>query len=292
MPELPEVETIRRDLERVVLHKQIADVEVHLGRVVRTGFLRFIATLQDNHFVRIHRTGKLLQFELAHGDFLLVHLKMTGQLICQLPESANALSAGLIVGGHPMAEISNLPNKYTHVEFSFEDGTKLFFNDVRTFGYLELVNAEERKEIVNKFGIEPLTENFLLEDFQNIFQNKKASIKALLLNQQLIAGIGNIYADEICFRAKVLPDLSAKELTSAQIKRIFNATNSIMQKAVQKRGTTFSDYVDASGKKGGYLDYLKVYQRDGRLCLRCEEVKIEKIRVAGRGTHFCPNCQR
>ncbi len=292
MPELPEVETIRKDLERVVLHKTISDIEVYLERVVRTDFLRFIATLQDNHFVRIHRTGKLLQFELAHGDFLLTHLKMTGQLICQLPESANALNAGLIVGGHPMADIDNLPNKYTHVEFTFDDGTKLFFNDVRTFGYLELVSKEEREERVKKFGIEPLPENFLLEDFKKIFSKKKTSVKALLLNQQLISGIGNIYADEICFRAKVMPDVSAQEVTSAQLKRLFNATQNILQKAVQKRGTTFSDYVDAQGKKGGYLPYLKVYQREGKLCLRCEEVKIEKIKVAGRGTHFCPNCQR
>lgn len=292
MPELPEVETIRRDLERVILHKQIADLEIHLGRVVKTDFLRFIATLQDNHFVRIHRTGKLLQFELAHGEFLLVHLKMTGQLICRLPESANALNAGLIVGGHPMASIDELPNKYTHVEFTFEDGTKLFFNDVRTFGYVELVSAEERADIVGKFGIEPLTQNFLLEDFEKIFQKRTAPLKSILLNQQLVSGIGNIYADEICFRAKVMPDISVSKLSKQEIKRVFNATQNILEKAVLKRGTTFSDYVDAQGKKGGYLPYLKVYQRDGRLCLRCEEVKIQKIRVAGRGTHFCPNCQR
>lgn len=285
MPELPEVETIRRDLQHAILGKEITGVQTPTKRLVKNDLITFLAHLVGNTFTAIHRRGKLLYCQLSNTDHvLLLHLKMTGQLLCQLER-------GLIVGGHPSAKIDNLPNQYTHIIFDFEDGTKLFFNDVRTFGYAKIASPVELETVLAAYGAEPLSEAFSWSYFQQIFSKRKANIKSLLLNQSLIAGIGNIYADEICFRARVRPDRSAATLTRQDLKRLHNACKLIITQAVEKRGTTFSNYVDAAGKKGGYMDFLKVYDREKRLCLRCEEVVISKAVVAGRGTHFCPRCQ-
>lgn len=286
MPELPEVETIRRDLQYAILGKGIRHVQLHTGRCVDSDPLEFVELLQGNRFESIERRGKLLIFNLAYGDkTLLIHLKMTGQLLCEIP-------GGLIVGGHPMAKIDELPNAYTHASIALADGTVLHFNDVRTFGYLKLVSEEEKQVALSKFGIEPLTEGFTQDEFMNLLEKRRSNIKGLLLNQQLIAGIGNIYADEICHRARIHPTRTVNTLSPSEKKRVFSATEAILQKAVEKRGTTFSNYVDASGKKGGYLPYLRVYQKEGERCERCGDDRIEKIVVAGRGTHYCPSCQR
>ncbi len=285
MPELPEVETIRRDLERVLLGKEIRDVTVRTKRLVRADQVEFLAHLIGNHFVRIARRGKLLQFFLANSDRVLhIHLKMTGQLICHVP-------GGLIAGGHPSAKIDALPNVYTHVVFAFEEDTTLFFNDVRTFGYVALLDAAGHEAALSKFGPEPLAVDFDWLSFQPLLKGKR-SIKAVLLDQSVIAGIGNIYADEICFRALVRPQRRTDTLTREEKKRLYNAMRSVITKAVEKRGTTFSHFVDAAGKKGGYMPYLKVYGRKGERCERCGSTAIVKTVVAGRGTHFCPLCQK
>jgi formamidopyrimidine-DNA glycosylase len=286
MPELPEVETIRRDLQYAILGKGIRKVDLHTGRCLGSDQKEFVKTLEGNRFERIDRRGKLLQFTLAYGDkTMLVHLKMTGQLLCEIP-------GGLIVGGHPMAKIDDLPNKYTHISFHLADGTILHFNDVRTFGYIKLVDETGLKETLSKFGLEPLHPDFTKEKFAALFQKRKTNLKAFLLNQQLIAGIGNIYADEICYRAKVRPDRPVNSLSKSEINRLHTATAAILDQAVKKRGTTFSNYVDASGKKGGYYSKLKVYNREGERCHRCGDDYIEKMIVAGRGTHYCGNCQK
>lgn len=285
MPELPEVETIRRDLQRAILGKEIINVQTPTKRLVKNDLITFLAHLVGNSFTAIHRRGKLLYAQLSGSDHvLLLHLKMTGQLICQLQQ-------GLIVGGHPSAKIDNLPNQYTHIIFEFEDNTRLYFNDVRTFGYAKIVSPVELEAVLAAYGPEPLSDDFSWQYFSALFQKRRTSIKSVLLNQALIAGIGNIYADEICFRAKVRPDRSASSLTRDECKRLYNASRFIIKQAVLKRGTTFSNYVDAAGKKGGYMAYLKVYDREKRLCLRCEEVVIKKTVVAGRGTHYCERCQ-
>lgn len=285
MPELPEVETIRKDLQYAVLGKPIRLVHTYTGRCVKGDLQRFSGVLRGNSITAIHRRGKLLLFELASGDqTLLVHLKMTGQLICQV-------TGGLIVGGHPMAKIDDLPNAYTHVGMHFTDGSILYFNDVRTFGYLSLVSSDEIEGILRRYGVEPLSPEFSWDVFQDMLSGRRTNLKAFLLNQSLIAGIGNIYADEICYRAKVRPDRAVDTLSSGEKKRIFNSITAILIQAVAKRGTTFSNYVDASGKKGGYLPYLKVYNREGQRCERCGDDFILKTRVAGRGTHYCQSCQ-
>lgn len=281
MPELPEVETIRRDLEGVILGQKIARVSILLPRMVEGD----LAALKGDSFVSIGRRGKLLMLKPASNPLtLLLHLKMTGQLICQI-------EGGIIAGGHPQAKIDDLPNKYTRLIFEFANGVKLFFNDVRSFGYAKLVDEKQVEQALAKFGIEPLTADFTFEQFLKVLIRRKAPLKTILLNQQLIAGLGNIYVDEVCHQAGVLPARGVQTLNPQEKTKIFEAIEEIIKLAVDKRGTTFSNYVDAAGKKGGFLEFLQVYKRDGQKCNQCKSATIQKIRLAGRGTHFCPACQ-
>ncbi|RJQ35733.1 bifunctional DNA-formamidopyrimidine glycosylase/DNA-(apurinic or apyrimidinic site) lyase [Candidatus Parcubacteria bacterium] len=284
MPELPEVETIRRGLSEAILHKKIVSLEIRKDKLVKNDTAYFVSVLQNSRVLSIDRIGKLLIFALADKqNFLLVHLKMTGQLIY-------TKAGDIIAGGHNLAFSEGLPNKYSHIIFSFADGSNLFFNDMRQFGYMEIV--ADKAKVLDKFGIEPGKKDFTLENFKSIFKNKKITLKQLLLNQKLISGIGNIYADEICFRAGILPMRPANKLKFEDIKKIYQSCQYIIKKAVEKRGTTFSDYRDSSGREGNFVKYLKVYGRAGKKCLRCRQSNIKKVRLGGRGTHFCPSCQK
>lgn len=299
MPELPEVETIKNDLKKAILNKKIADIIVSKKSVVKSPFNGFIKILKKNNFKDISRIGKLLIFEIrraaangAHPNkfnkedkkYLLIHLKMTGQLVYREKNKC-------IAGGHEApGGIGKLPNKYSHAVFNFQDGSSLYFNDMRRFGYLKIVGEDELKKIKNKFGIEPLTKNFTFEKFKEIFKKKKKNIKAILMDQALIAGIGNIYADEILFKAKIKPARIAASLKDDEMKKIFNAANEILKKAIKFRGTTFSDFVDSQGRKGNFSGILKVYGREGEKCFRCGGV-VKKIKLGGRGTRFCEKCQ-
>jgi formamidopyrimidine-DNA glycosylase len=286
MPELPEVETIRRDLSAKIIDKKIKNICIGKKRIVKNSSQKFIKTLTGNKFIKIDRMGKLLIIGLQDNkQYLLVHLKMTGQLIY-------CYKGKYVAGGHSLPKIGDsLPNKYSHVIFSFADGSRLFFNDLRQFGYLEIVDAKKLKKVKSKFGIEPLTNNFKLENFKVILKKRTAPIKAVLLNQQLVAGIGNIYADEILFAAKILPTRPANSLRDNEIKNIYLAAEKIIKTAIKYRGTTFNDYVDAQGNVGSFVKHLKVYGRAGKKCLRCGGI-IKKIKLGGRGTHFCSECQK
>jgi len=285
MPELPEVETIRRDLSRKILNKKISRVRVKTARLVKNGLKFFTAELTSNQFINIGRRGKLIYLQLKNAKFLLIHLKMTGQLIYQK-------NSELVAGGHSYASFDfKLPNKHSQVIFTFADQSELFFNDLRTFGYLQIVNAEQLSQVLNKYGIEPLTKEFSLSNFTKALSGRKSTIKALLLNQNIIAGIGNIYADEVCFYAGVLPSRVAGDLTKAEIKKLWQGIQTIIRQAIRYRGTTFNDYRDANGNQGNFLKHLKVFHKNGQVCTRCGKVLIKKIKLAGRGTHFCPHCQ-
>lgn len=286
MPELPEVETIRRDLSKKIINKKIRNVLVGKKRIVRNDAKKFVSILIGNKFIKIDRIGKLLIFSLQEKkSYLLVHLKMTGQLIyCH--------QGKFIAGGHSLPKIGNeLPNKYSHVIFTFVDGSNLFFNDMRQFGYMEIVDEKKLEKVRGRFGIEPMQANFKLATLAEIFKNRTAPIKTVLLNQQLISGIGNIYADEILFDAKIKPMRPARSLSQAEIKKIYLASQKIIAKAIKHRGTTFNDYVDAHGNVGSFVSFLKVYGRVGKKCSRCGG-ELRKIKMSGRGTHYCLNCQK
>ncbi len=301
MPELPEVETIKNDLKEKIKNKTISQIKIRNISTIKNGLNFFRNKLKNAELKDIKRSGKLLVFvfkKLKNKKFyLLIHLKMTGQLIyCDRKK--------FVIGGHVNSKkekekvnkglFSDLcqPNKYTRLIFVFSDNSQLFFNDLRKFGYCQIVDKKQLSEILDNFGIEPGQKNFTWNNFKKIFAHRKANVKALLLNQKLIAGIGNIYADEILFQAKINPTRPANSLKKDEIKRLFVGSKRIIQKAIQARGTTFSDYIDPSGRKGGFSKLLKVYGREGQKCLRCKSATIQKIKVAGRGTRYCPNCQR
>jgi len=287
MPELPEVETIRRDLEEKIIGKKIASVLILAKKSVHYSIDKFIKVLTGDKITKINRRGKLLYCSFTKSNlFLLIHLKMTGQLIYRQNKKITA-------GGHSLGAIDfELPNKFTRVIIKFNDGSELFFNDLRRFGYLKLVSTEEKDKILQKsFGIEPLTSDFTWIDFRKIFNKRMTTVKALLLNQKLISGLGNIYVDEACFCAGVRPNRRVNKLTVTEIKKLFICIPKILQLAIKNRGTTFKDFMDSDGKQGNHIDFLKVYGRDGEKCKRCKGM-IQKIRLGGRGTHFCPKCQK
>ncbi len=286
MPELPEVETIRRDLEKKIIGKKIVNVLVLQKKSVHYPVEKFKQVVVGDKISAINRRGKLLYFSFQKSKlFLLIHLKMTGQLIYRQKKKITA-------GGHSLGSIDfELPNKFTRVIVTFIDGSELFFNDLRRFGYFKLVTGEEKDRILEKsFGIEPLTADFKYQPFAKLFVKRKTNIKALLMNQKLIAGLGNIYADEVCFCVGVKPERRVDKVTEAEKKKLFKCISKVLQLAIKNRGTTFNSFVDSEGKSGSHVTFLKVYGRGGEKCRHCKGV-IKKIRVAGRGTHFCPNCQ-
>lgn len=284
MPELPEVETIRRDLRRVIVGQTIQAVQVRKKRVLRQPGAMVKRVLAGQAITKIERRGKLLLFSLTDKDlFFGIHLKMTGQLMYRRKNK-------VVAGGHDWPVAEELPNKYTAVIFTFADGSQLFFNDVRQFGYVKLMNNEERASVLAGYGPEPLSSVFVWQDFYQAIKGRTTSLKAALLNQQIVAGIGNIYADEICFSARLRPNRSVGRLSQTQCRAVHTACQRILRSAIQQRGTTFRDYADTRGKKGNFSRFLKVYGRVGQPCRRCR-TPLQKIQTAGRGTTFCPQCQ-
>ncbi len=293
MPELPEVETVRRDLVAHLLSKKIKTVTVLNPKTVGAHPEDFIKTLSGSFFVDISRRGKLLIFKLKQADtYLLVHLKMTGQLIYLSKDSE-------VSGGHSLSTHSfekavggELPNKYTRVIIAFADKSNLFFNDLRKFGYMKLVNQKELDAFILKnYGPEPLDKSFILNDFIAGLKKRRRNIKSVLLDQKLVAGLGNIYVDEVLFAAGVRPMRLSSDITKAEAIKIYQIIPKILSLAIKHRGTTFSNYVDSKGKRGNFSSMLQVYGRGKENCLKCSSAII-KTKIAGRGTHYCPNCQK
>lgn len=298
MPELPEVETIRTDLSEKIINKKIVAIEVRKVKLVKNTQKFFKETLLQSKFSYIDRIGKLLIFVVKKSrdeKFLLVHLKMTGQFIYVAKNE-------VIAGGHSNSREESrkyrlgglekdLPNKFSHVIFHFNDGSTLYFNDMRQFGYLKIVEADELEFIKSRYGIEPLQKNFTWKNFQKVCDGKRTNIKAFLLNQNMISGLGNIYVDEILFASGISPTRNVSALDKNELREIFENSKKIIRSAIKQRGTTFSDFVDAEGNKGGFANYLKVYGKEKTVCPKCLRTKILKIKVAGRGTRFCPRCQ-
>lgn len=293
MPELPEVETIRRDLEPPLRGAVISGFRLLARKIASHNEAFFKKQLLGRRLDGLGRRGKLLIFSLKDSPLtLLIHLKMTGQLILQTKK--RALAGGHSLGGNDFASAvgGELPNQYTRAVISFRGGDKLYFNDLRKFGYLKLVTAAERAALLSQnYGPEPLTPAFTRAYLGRALERRKTSLKAALLNQKMVAGLGNIYVDEVLWRAKVSPARLAGSLSPAEINRLHQAINAVIGQAIAHRGTTFSDYVDSSGRQGNYSRRLKVYGRHGRPCPACRE-PLRRRKLAGRGTHFCAHCQK
>lgn len=288
MPELPEVETIRLGLSGLLPGLVVLGVHHDWPKSFPNAGPDVDQFLTGAKIVEVTRRGKALILELNTKYSLVIHLKMTGQLVFV------GDTAGRFAGGHPNDSLVNrLPDKSTRVIIGLNGG-KLYFNDQRKFGWVRLLPTAEIPliDFFKKLGPEPLSSYFTQREFaERVRRRKNTNIKAALLDQTIVAGIGNIYADESLWAAKIHPQTLVKNLSSAKLNTLFKKIRAVLALALKKGGSTDRNYVDAEGKKGSYLKFAKVFRRQGLPCPRCGKT-IEKIRVAGRGTHICLKCQR
>lgn len=283
MPELPEVETIVRGLNKEVLGKKIIDIWTdwprHFSRH-RGGFKKFKAQVKGLQIKNIKRIGKNIIFELSNNRNILLHLKMTGRLLF-------------------IDSIFNNPNKvktkakdlYIHTFFYLSHNKSLAFSDVRKFGKILSEHTDDFYEIsdIKNLGKDALKITF--SEFKEALKNKKIPIKYILLNQEVISGIGNIYADEILFLGGVYPLRTANSLSNKELKKIYDSIRIILNKAIKLRGSSMSDYKDIQGKLGNYFNVRLVYGREGEGCPKCR-AKIKRLKLRGRSMHFCKICQK
>ncbi len=288
MPELPEVETVRIGLSSLLPGLQIKAVTHDWPKSFPNAPAEVAEFLIGARVSGVRRRAKVLIIDLDTDYSLVIHLKMTGQLVFRS-------TIAHFGAGHPNDSlIGNLPDKSTRVILTFFDGSKLFFNDQRKFGWMRLLPAAavEQLDFFQKVGPEPLASDFTADDFiKRLRRRNKSGIKAVLLDQTVVAGIGNIYADESLWGAKIHPEVKVCDIPEALLKALYEALRSVLQLSIEKGGSTDRNYVNHEGKRGSYLTFARVFRREGRPCPRCGTTII-KMRVAGRGTHICPRCQR
>ena len=272
MPELPEVETVRRGLERLVVGKTIEQVRVRYAKMIGTGVDGFIHDLPGQTIEKIGRRGKYLLFYLTNG-VLVSHLRMEGKYIFY-PDAVPE-------------------HKHAHVFFEMTDGGTLVYEDVRKFGTMELLKKDQLEAYftARKLGPEPTETDFLLSPFVAALSRSKKPIKPYLLEQTLVVGLGNIYVDEALWRARIHPARPAASLKPAEVKRLREQIIEVLQLGIEKRGSTIRTYRNALGEDGTMQDFLQVYGKTGQPCARCGS-PIEKMKLGGRGTHLCPHCQK
>ena len=319
MPELPEVETVRRGLNELIIGKTVQSVHIFDSP---KSFPNDDATTQQFLYGAIindvRRRAKVLLIDLSTRYTLVIHLKMTGQLVyvkegsTSSPDSeANSGSSprglkhvrgtGAVTGevrfgaGHPNDSlVGELPDKSTRVVIEFTDGSHLYFNDQRKFGWLKLFPTVEVPSIdfMQRVGPEPLEDSFTGSEFiPRTRRRNNTTIKAAIFEQTVLAGVGNIYADESLWGANIHPATRVKAVTDEQLTELLKEIKYVMNLAIDKGGSTDRNYVNAEGKRGSYIDFARDFRREGLACPRHPDVMIEKIRVAGRGTHICPVCQ-
>lgn len=321
MPELPEVETVKRGLNKLIISRKIKAITSDNPKSFPNSKADVDAFLIGSKVEQIRRRAKVLIIDLSSNYSLVVHLKMTGQLVFvnerkrnkdlgiknkenpirrtanlipnpQSPDPTNKIRFG---GGHPTDSlVNNLPDKSTRVAITFDDGSNLYFNDQRKFGWMRLLPTNEVGNIdfMKKVGPEPLEADFTAKQFVERFSRRQnTTIKAALLDQTVIAGVGNIYADESLWGAKIHPAKKVGDLSDSKLKLLYSEVRYVMNLSIEKGGSTNRNYVNAEGKKGSYMDFARVFRREGLPCPRCG-TEIIKIKVAGRGTHICPKEQK
>jgi len=288
MPELPEVETVKRGLEALIIGKKVQSVTHDNPKSFPNAEGDVQQFLINARITAVRRRAKVLLIDLDNHHSLMVHLKMTGQLV-YVAEHAR------FGAGHPNDSlIHRLPDRSTRVTLAFNDRSHLFFNDQRKFGWVRLMPTVEIPNIdfMRKVGPEPLSDDFTAKEFiQRVRRRSGTNIKAVLLDQTVLAGIGNIYADESLWGAKIHPATLVKNVSDAKLKTLFAKIREVLLLSIEKGGSTDRNYVNAEGKKGSYISFARVFRREGKPCSRCGTI-IVKTRVAGRGTHLCPHCQK
>lgn len=303
MPELPEVETIRLGLQNKIVGLKITDIEVRVAKIFQGDPKEVIGSKIKN----LRRRAKILIIDLDNGLTLVIHLKLTGQLVYH-HDGASATF------GHPIPYAgTTLPAKTTHVIFTFSDGSKLFFNDMRKFGYIKVVKTDEveKLKVMEEFGPEPFVARqpagssgftprvhpkgqaiLTPEKFKEILSRKKTPIKLVLMDQSQIAGVGNIYANEALFLARIHPQKRANELNGEQIKKLYQTLLQVLKEGIKYGGSSENAYINALGEKGRMQEHFRVYRKVGEMCPNKCGGKVMRIALGGRGTFFCPACQR
>ncbi len=288
MPELPEVETVRRGLAELLPGRKIVRATVFDSpKSFPNAPGQVEQFLYGAKVTAVRRRAKVLLIDLDSSYSLVVHLKMTGQLIFR--------GAQTFGGGHPTDSlVGDLPDRSTRVQIDFDDDSHLFFNDQRKFGWVKLLPTAEviNLPFMQKVGPEPLDPRTTPEDFiQRIRRRQNSMIKPAFLDQSVIAGVGNIYADEALWAAQIHPETRVKNVTDEQLNTLFIELKKILQLSIDQGGSTDKNYVDAEGRKGNYLTFANVFRREGQACHRHPNQEIIKLKVGGRGTHICPACQ-
>jgi formamidopyrimidine-DNA glycosylase len=287
MPELPEVETIRIGLARLLPKLVVKDVWHDWPKSFPNAPADVARFLVSARIKNVRRRAKVLIIELSSGYSLVIHLKMTGQLVY--------VGKKRFAAGHPTDSlIGKLPDKSTHVIIDFTDGSKLFFNDQRKFGWIRLLPTAEVPliDFMQTVGPEPLEDDFTVDKFiEQLMKRKNSPIKAVLLDQKVLAGVGNIYADESLWLAKIHPAKLVSQVPKTRLVVLHQAIRDVLEQSIASGGSTDRTYVNAKGERGNYLNFAQVFRKAGQPCPRCG-TEIIKVRVAGRGTHICPKEQR
>jgi len=272
LPELPEIETIRRQLSEEIVGLTVIDAAIYLSKVIKEPSPgSFLREIQGRRISRVGRRGKYLLFDLSGGYLLVVHLRMTGQLVYE-------------------SETAPQP-RHTHLILHLERG-RLRLTDLRQFGCVWLLPAEKSARMAQlaKLGPEPLTAEFTETYFVQRLKDSRRQVKQVLLDQEIVAGIGNIYADEALYLAGLHPGRRADGLSAREAKKLYRAVKEVLREGILHRGTSIQHYVDAVGRQGSHQDFLRVHYRAGQPCPRCGN-PVVKVKLGGRGTYLCPACQ-
>ena len=283
MPELPEVETIRRSLQKAIVGKKIKDVEVRKPKI----FQGDTEDVIGETIKKIERRGKVLMIKLSGNKNLVVHFKLTGQMVW-VPKGGETVTLG-----HPIPFVgTQLPAKTTHVIFTVNGG-KLFYNDLRQFGWIKVRDKKGTEREVGTLGVEPLTKEFTPEKLSQIFAKTKRPIKLVLMDQGKMAGVGNIYANDALFEAGIIPTRPANTLNQGMVKKLHRAIEKVLSDGLKYGGSSARDeaYIKPTGEPGSYQEHFRVYQKEGQSCPKCGKT-IKRIKFGGRGTFFCPRCQK
>ena len=302
MPELPEVETIRLQLDKALTGLKIVGIEV----LNKKSFIGEIEEVKGLRVLGVKRRAKITIIELEGGVYLAIHLKLTGQLIYR--GKGEKVSQGKMEQKKGPFEVDGLPNKFTRVIISFDNGGKLYFNDLRMFGWIKVIKssklkvqsdslqlkAEDEIPELRKLGPEANDpEAFSLEYFRKILEKTGKPIKLVIMDQEKLAGVGNIYANEALFAARIMPTRKANSLTAEEVGRLREAIINVLNEAIKYKGTSDEDeaYRQITGEKGNFQKFLKVYGKEGQKCPKCGGI-IKRVSLGGRGTFFCEQCQR
>lgn len=281
MPELPEVETVRRRLQEILPGKVIENVQVLRAKSFRGQSQQ----LEGQEIQKITRRAKLIRFHLPNQLNLLTHLKMTGQLIYVDDEQR-------VGGGHPTADwINDLPSSHTRIIYDFRDGSRLYFNDMRVFGWMQLLTDQEVEEYYDRYGPDVIDENLTVDYLAEKLSNRSIAIKQAIMINQIMAGLGNIYACDALNVAQIDPHRPAQSLSREELKKLLAAARQVVGEGLETGGATYDGkYVHVDGMAGSYQEQMKVYGREGEKCYQCGG-EIVKDKIGGRGTYYCSNCQ-